>query len=380
MMKKLISFFVMAAGMSLLFPNPLFATTRGYLIFNMPGEATLPQNFRILNYPCEDLSTCNVLGLNELKASGSGQFSEKSFNELVRVLPLQSEQLIVCNLREEIQAGMINGLPPITLEDELHRHGFFNRTIEEVEMDEYGNYRLVLESGDLLIERNGQLAELFEWIDSRAMTEGEFVADMGHVYVRFYTRDGHRLNDRVVDNFVLFIHDLSPDQWIHFHCREGKQRTALFLLLMDIIKNSHQVSLEDILARHQLISGIDLEDFYSKERASEEDEQEDFNFLSEFYVYCQQVPDFRIPWSKWIQQRLLVLGSSCPSDSSFQRSHILTNKRAFHERAISDAVSEISEVLYSFKCGYEVKAEVKYEGGSWRDGGRWNKGNRMGTM
>src|SRR6202161_2784600 len=155
MMKKLMCFLVMAASVSLPFSQSLMATTMGYLVFNMPGEATLPQNFRILNYPCEDLSTCNVLGLNELKASGSGQFSEKSFNELVRALPLQSEQLIVCNLREEIQAGMINGLPPITLEDELHRRGFFNQTIEEMEMDEYGNYKLVLESGDLLIERNG---------------------------------------------------------------------------------------------------------------------------------------------------------------------------------------------------------------------------------
>ncbi len=112
-------------------------------------------------------------------------------------------------------------------------------------------------------------------------------------------------------------------------------------------------------------SGIDLEDFYSKERASEEDKQGDFNFLSEFYVYCQQVPDFRIPWSKWIQQRLLVLGDSRPLDSSFQTSRILKNKRTFHERAISDAVSEISEVLYSFKCGYEVKAELKHDKDGW---------------
>src|ERR1700735_5690006 len=101
-MKKLMSFLAMTTSTSLLFLGSLCASsTVDSLLLDILEETLFPQNVRILTYPPGDLSTCNVLGLDQLKASGSEQFSEKGFSELVKALPLQSEQLVICDLRGE---------------------------------------------------------------------------------------------------------------------------------------------------------------------------------------------------------------------------------------------------------------------------------------
>ncbi len=385
-MKKPMSFLAMTTSMSLLLLSSLCASsTINDSFFDAPEEVTFPQNFRILNHPPADLSTCNVLGLDQLKVSGSGQFSEKGFSELVKALPLESEQLIICDLRAEYH-GLVNGLPMCWI-DELDSNDPFNQTAEEIELDEYRRLELALQTGYVWIDQGPEQTEQVGLAVSQVTTERAFVEGMSHIYVRFAVETGRMPNDQLVDQFVQFINCLSPDQWVHFHCQVGQHRTTLFLLLMDMIKNSHQVSLEDILARHQLINGLDLKGPHSKGISSGWDEQEEFDFLSKFYVYCQQVPDFRISWSEWIQQQSLALDEELKTEfqpvmqtqeniknvslkgfdkvsdvygnMSFSPASVIsTNKDLFHTQLILDAVSDISEVLSnkSFKHGHGDKA------------------------
>ncbi len=315
-MKKLISFLAMTTSTSLLFLGSLCASsTVDSLLFDIPEETVFPQNVRILTYPPGDLSTCNVLGLDQLKASGSGQFSEKGFSELVKALSLQSEQLIICDLRAEYH-GLVNGLPMCWI-DKLDSNDFFNQTAEEIELDEYRRLELALETGYVWIDQGPEQVEQFAWAVSQVTTERAFVEGLGHIYVRFPVETGKMPNDQLMDQFVQFVNCLSPDQWLHFHCQAGQQRTVLFLILLDIIKNSHQVSLEDIFTRHQLINGLDWKDLYPKGNLSERDEQEKFDFLAKFYLYCQQVPDFKTPWSEWIQKQSVLV--SYPSDAGMEK-------------------------------------------------------------
>ncbi len=305
-----------------------------------------------------------MLGLDQLKVSGSGQFSEKGFSELVKALPLQSEQLIICDLRAEYH-GLVNGLPMCWI-DELDSNDPFNQTAEEIEPDEYRHLELALQTGYVWIDQGPEQTEQVALSVSQVTTERAFVEGMGHIYVRFPVETGRMPNDQLVDQFVQFINCLSPDQWVHFHCQVGQRRTTLFLLLMDMIKNSHQVSIEDILARHELISGLDLKDLYPNDDSSGQDEQEEFDFLlSEFYLYCQQVPDFRIPWSEWIRQKLALANihpseigkkektnesSNFCTDTIFSPiSEIPASKQLYLTQTLSTLVSDISEIL-SGKC------------------------------
>ncbi len=367
-MKKLISFLATTTSTSLLFLGSLCASfTVDSLLLDIPEETVFPQNVRILTYPPGDLSTWNVLGLDQLKASGSGQFSEKGFSELVKALPLESEQLVICDLRAE-HHGLVNGLPMCWI-DELDSNDLFNQTAEEIELDEYRRLEVALKAGYLWVDQDPEQTEQVALVVSQVTTERALVEGLGHIYVRFLVTTGEMPNDRLVDQFVQFINCLSPDQWVHFHCRAGQQRTPLFLLLMDMIKNSHQVSLENILARHQLISGLHLKDSHSKENSSGWDEQEKFDFLSKFYVYCQQVSDFRIPWSEWIQHQL-VSTDIHPSDEGKERKvpqlmqmhphfpllpEISIGKKLDSKRAISDVISDLFEISSdkSFRHGHK---------------------------
>ena len=81
----------------------------------------------------------------------------------------------------------------------------------------------------------------------------------------------------MVNYFIDIIKSHSEDTWFHFHCKAGVGRTTTFMIMYDIIKNGNNVSLNDIIGRQVLLSGIsqrDAVDFYVGNR---------YDFLSNFY-------------------------------------------------------------------------------------------------
>lgn len=281
------------------------ASTHTDPIFDSLEDETLLKSMRILKQLPEEITRCNLLDLSELKASGSSQFTESGFIALVQALPLDSDQLVIVDLREE-RHGFVNGLP-ICWTEGLHS----SLNSEELEQEENECVREVLAAGHVWIDEGKEQTDRLCLAISQAATEREFVESFGHRYVRFPVGDGNRLDDQLIDQFVQFILDSSPEQWFHFHCSKGEETTNTFLTLLDIIKNSQLNTLEEIISRHRLVSVTDQAVYVEEDRVNRE--QQRLSFISDFYAYCQEVSDFSLSWSEWISQGLSIEASSLAS-------------------------------------------------------------------
>lgn len=280
-----------------------FSRASLFPIFDAPLNAIVPRNLRITKVPV-DRKSLNFQGLNRLKASGSGQFSEKTFVEMTYQLPTELNRLVVLDLRQESH-GLVNGTP-ISWTDGHYNYGNVNKTKKEIESDEQQRLQLAAQAGRILVNPSEEPAKL---IVSNVKTEREFVESLGCTYIRLPVVDHNRPSDQALDQFITIVNTLSKDQWVHFHCKAGKGRTTTFMTLLDIMQNAQQVSLEDILARQQLIGGINLHDTKKKNDERTRAAKERIEFIQDFYAYCKQVPDFHVTWSDWAQQQSVVVAN-----------------------------------------------------------------------
>lgn len=238
----------------------------------------------------------NLQGMNTLKVSGSEQFSEKTFAELVHNIPVSPQKLIVLDLRQESH-GFING-EPVYWFDGNYNYANRQKSLSEIERDECQRLNLAAKSKKIMINHSSQVTV------KSAKTERDVVEGRGSTYIRLPVTDHNPPTNQTIDQFITLINTLPNDCWLHFHCKGGKGRTSTFLTLCDIIKNAPRVSLEDILARQNLIGGYDLKDIkrgrdcVERERAY----KERFEFVQKFYLYCREVPNFQISWSEWIEK------------------------------------------------------------------------------
>lgn len=267
-----------------------------YPIFDS-HESELPRNFRTTNLK-QSKSSLNVKGLNFLRASGSGQFSEESFAAIMNHLSLSPERLVVIDLREESH-GFING-KPVSWTDGHHNYGNLHRSKNEIESDEYHRLRVAGESKEIIIN---PVVETKKLNVQSVNTERAVVENRGSQYIRLPVTDLNRPSDEVVDQFIEYVKCLPEDQWVHFHCRAGKGRTTTFMTLLDIMKNGKQVEFKDIVGRQKLIGGSDLTSVKKQDGEKERAANERFEFVKKFYLYCQQVPDFKMSWSEWVDQQ-----------------------------------------------------------------------------
>ena len=82
---------------------------------------------------------------------------------------------------------------------------------------------------------------------------------------------------------LLGLVKLQPkNTWLHFHCKQGIGRTTTFMIMYDMMKNSKEVTADDIIKRQLLLANFDeshIKSFYNNER---------INFLQNFYKYCKE--------------------------------------------------------------------------------------------
>jgi Inositol hexakisphosphate len=265
-------------------------------IFDHLGD--FPCHMRSVNQSPIKNSTLNLQGLQNLKASGSGQFSEKNFYEIVRHLRISPQQLIVIDLRQESH-GFING-NPITWTDGNDNYGNLHKKTSAIETDEDQLLRLACHAKQVIVNSVENPAKITV---QRVNTERAFVETSGSTYIRLPVTDHHRPSDQVTDQFVDLVRNLPGDRWLHFHCKAGKGRTTTFLTLLDMMKNAKQVSLSDILARQQLLGGSNLNEIPKMVGEKKRAAIERLEFVQRFYQYCRQVRDFQISWSTWIEQQ-----------------------------------------------------------------------------
>jgi hypothetical protein len=278
--------------------------TAARLIKNMDNNPQLPLNFRLMtDEPLEEETAKKAikpsyLGLQEIKASGSAQFSELSLYEIIRNIP-DSYQLIVIDLRQESH-GFTDG----TAVSWYGNNNWFNRHKEPsvIEREQTQLLGDIVQQKYISIYSDKYATDPDLLSVAQTQSEAELVKRLGVDYKRFYVTDHVKPSDSTVDDFITFIQHLPSNSWLHFHCAKGRGRTTTFLTMYDILHNSHRVSFEDIIARQQQIGGADLEKM-SPGTYKERDAEERYAFLQHFYDYCRANPHLEQTWSSWLQQQ-----------------------------------------------------------------------------
>jgi protein tyrosine phosphatase (PTP) superfamily phosphohydrolase (DUF442 family) len=136
-------------------------------------------------------------------------------------------------------------------------------------------------------------------IPTKVENELKLVRSQRMSYIRIPVTDGRMPTNDMVDYFVRLMNSKPQNIWLHFHCKGGAGRTTTFMIMFDMMKNSKEVSAEDIIERQVLLANLSThsrKSFYSEERIS---------FLNNFYRYCRKNADsFKTTWPEWISRHL----------------------------------------------------------------------------
>lgn len=277
---------------------PLFVVTGSpLLIVNMWNEEALPKNFRSTSDSVtKNENSPNFLGLQELHASGSSQFSKQSLKALLQKLP--SRQLTLVDLRQESH-GFINGIAVswYTERDWVNK----GKSLTQVVEDEIKRLKEISKHYFTIVFAHKKFA-IPLWV-SETLLEEELAVQEGIDYIRIPVTDHLRPTDQDVDLFIQFIKTLPKEgTWLHFHCAAGEGRTTTFLVMYDMIRNAGKVKIEDIFLRQHLLGGINFLNEKAIDWKRKYAEQRKV-FLYQFYTYCLQNPLLHKSWTEWIKEQ-----------------------------------------------------------------------------
>ncbi|MBS0357799.1 MAG: phosphatase [Proteobacteria bacterium] len=297
--RKFLALFI---GLTLSFT--VLAIDRPLLVLDAPNVAQLPKNFRSTEQSLSDIG--NAEGLSPLHMFGSGQFSEK---ELQTVLKQYStaKPLVIVDLRQESH-GFINGDAISWMG--LHNAANINKSSAEIEKNQ--QHSLAQISGQkivvdkILTKNEGNILQVEPIVmeAKNVFSEETLAKQLNLSYTRFYTTDFTAPSNLQVERFLAWEKTLPKDSWVYFHCREGKGRTTTFMAMFDMMHNAKQVSFKDIMRRQEKLGGTDLlqspkrSEIYKRPLAKER-----LEFLKKFYDYCKENQDnFQTTWIQWLKQ------------------------------------------------------------------------------
>lgn len=263
------------------------------LVFDEIEAKDLPRNFRTtldLNEPGNSGLPFSLLGLKELNASASAQFSVHSLKAALEKLP--STNIWLIDLRRESH-GYINGVPISWYAHENQG----NKGMEIKQLFKVEEQLLLSLKKESLVDVHQILEKKYGTIErtqsctltvDRIQSEQDVASYFSLSYLRLPVSDHHHPDNASVDHFIALVKQLPSDAWLYFHCRGGKGRSSTFMVMYDILRNGPTVSLEDILARQAFLGGSDLfaisekpEDAWKKKAAIERQK-----FISQFYQYA----------------------------------------------------------------------------------------------
>jgi protein-tyrosine phosphatase len=283
------------------------------------------KKFRKLNspYPVTDQSNEKLptrLGLDDLKVSGSSQFSEEGLKEIIKLIDQKS--ILLVDLREESH-GFINELP-VSFAYKDGTWPNLNETDREIEDEEKELLKQAQKDKVVKIYTNKGFKNdpdrilfdgyLFSNVTVKEIsTERNLAAKLSVAYLRIPVTDHAKPNDDDMDVFVNFFINKPQGSWTHIHCKGGKGRTTTFLTLCDMLENAKKVSFEDIMERQSIISDVDLTTINLRRFKLNEhkfmNESKDLytqhflerlDFLKLFYLYCKENDDlYKTTWTNW---------------------------------------------------------------------------------
>jgi len=232
----------------------------------------LPRNFR-------DLEQFN------LKASASAQFNENELKNIILKNP--DKKITVVDLR-------------------LEYHGFWDnkaiafKNISQINNSLTGfNYNHDQEKKILLENIYNQDKSIFpNFLSSelntsnkhqQILTEQEICQKNNCQYQRFGLEDHHFPDTEQFQQIIEFLYKIesSPNSKIHVHCAAGRGRTAIFLVIYDILKNYQNSTIDEIFIRHAQLGGANLSNIQNEYEWSNE-EKKHISILYDLYYQLNQ--------------------------------------------------------------------------------------------
>ena len=273
-MKKFIRFFTTSILLSLFLLTNISYIPKAMdgvnLVETAPNNNTLPKRFRMSSDYKSIINdkNINLEGLDNLNISGSEQFSDSGLS-LIKEAISNKFSIIDIDLRQESH-GFINGIA-VSWENEKNNanKGLNLSEVIATENKLLGSIKL----GTPITFYNTKETVIPEIVQNEMQVTKSKNID----YIRIPVTDGEFPNNDMIDYFIKFVENQPKGSWLHFHCKEGIGRTTTFMIMYDIIKNNKTVSLNDIIKRQVLLSGMNPEDaqsFYNGEHNK---------FLTNFY-------------------------------------------------------------------------------------------------
>lgn len=276
-------------------------------VLDNPQHTDAIKSFRAPLWQKDTTPEALLPGIDNLKVSASGQFSQST---LINTFKDLQDDLLILDLRLESH-GFIDGTP-------ISWYGKRNAINKGLPLDQITKTEAFLLSNlsnespitvnDIIRKESGIIYEVEPHTinGSALMSEQTLVESLGYEYQRLPVLDRHPPSDQIIEQFVELVANLSPNHWLHLHCRGGKGRATTFMVLYDIIKNGHEIPLDVIFERQAFFGPKDLrklptkpEKLWKKPMAEAR-----LNTLKDFYQYRTSEHFGNMAWTEYVQTQL----------------------------------------------------------------------------
>jgi protein tyrosine/serine phosphatase len=322
----------------------------GLPIINATDEKdVLPGNFRtskVLRLPSKE--TLNLDGLDQLNASGSAQFSELSLDAALSAISKQAgkRHVTIVNLRQE-NGGFLEpaeGLGAVAFSYLMSMPWWTGenpagtRSVAEIEASEEKAMADITSQHKFTVYGSGDsyapadqhnVLYKVDMVVKRALTEKTLAAEKGLGYFRIPDKKFGNMEYEHVDLFVNSMKNLPADEWVHFHCKKGKSRTTLFMIMYDMLRNADKATPEEIIKRQGPlgIGGTDMKDFPDANEWDYSFKKGWKDFLFQFHAYAKanKHNNFETSWSTWAEEQGIVPAPPVVLGEHYKETNVTSN-------------------------------------------------------
>ncbi len=264
------------------------------LILNAENDLNMPaRNFR---WASKDYGSWvnhppSRKGMNELRISGSGQFAEDAI-EIMHKKVGSPPKFYVVDLREECH-GFVNGNAVSWYAPKNWGNiGKTTSEIEKLELSLLNKLKRQSEVTAFIITKDDEggieSKKPFPMVPKLVQNEATLIQSKGWNYARIPVTDHVKPTPQAIKTFLEFYKSLPSDGWVHFHCAAGDGRTTTFMALFDMLKNSNEVSFDEIIERQYALGGINLFHISHHKHWKKRLTEDRIEFLKDFYKFAKR--------------------------------------------------------------------------------------------